>query len=143
MLPMDVTYTYMVVPHADLETMDDDRGIEILANNRLMQAVLNTKLGMCQAVFYVAGQLEISDHMVISLDSPGVVMVKFTGQTVEKITVADPSRKLGRLHLGISGGIDVHRGNCKSSFDSEKSMSEISIKLPKGPYSGQSLVIEL
>jgi chondroitin AC lyase len=146
MLEKDVTYAYMVVPHADLENMDDDRGIEILANNRLIQAVLNTKLGLCQAVFYEAGELEISDNMVISLDSPGAVLVELSdeadGQSVEKITVADPSRKLGCIHLKISGKVLVNAENARSGFDSEKSMSEITIQLPRGPYAGQSVTIE-
>ena len=143
MLPKDVTYAYMVVPHADPENMEVDRGISILANDRLKQAVLHTGLGICQAVFYEAGALEFSDNMVISLDSPGTVMVKFSGQDIRKITVADPSRRLGRLHLKISGRISVNAENVSSVFDSETSMSQISIDLPKGPYAGQSVVIEL
>jgi chondroitin AC lyase len=143
MLQKDVSYAYMVVPHADLENMDDDRSIEILANNRMMQAVLNTRLGMCQAVFYEAGELEISDNMIISLDSPGAVMVTFKDQVVEQITVSDPSRTLGRLHLEISVRIPVSMENVVSSFDDEKSMSRISIDLPGGPYAGQSVVLEL
>jgi chondroitin AC lyase len=142
MLEKDVTYAYMVVPHADPENMDDDRGIKILANNRMMQAVLNTRLGICQAVFYEAGELEISDDMVLSLDSPAAVMVKLTGHDVESITVSDPSRKLARLHLKISGNFPVNEKHARSRFDGEKSMSEVTVELPGGPYAGQSVVVE-
>lgn len=48
-------------------------------------------------------------------------MVKFSEGKVKKITVADPSRSLSRLHLQISG------------------MDELNIDLPGGVYAGKSI----
>jgi len=125
MIAKDVTYQYMIVPHADPDQMDGNRGIEIISNNRLLQAVRDKESGLVQAVFYQAGELEVSEDMTISIDSQGAVMLKMNGDTVKEITVADPSRKLARMHLEISG------------------IGDITIDLPAGFYAGQSKTVEL
>ena len=63
MLPRDVKYQYIVVPSTEAGHMDEDRGIEIIVNNRLVQAVTERKTGLVQAVFYQAGELAISENL--------------------------------------------------------------------------------
>ncbi len=143
MIAKDVKYQYIVVPNADLEHMDDERGINIIANNRLMQAVMHTESGICQIIFYQAGELMISDNLVISLASPGAVMVKIVDEVVKEISVADPTRKLSRLLMKISGNINTNdKDLLRSVFDSEKMMSDLTIDLPTGFFAGQSVIIE-
>jgi|GEM_PF-6837162 len=58
----------------------------------------------------------------IGSDTPGIVMVKYAGNTVKSITVEDPTRKLLRMHITVNG---------KPS----------AIALPQGDYAGQSVTL--
>ena len=120
-IPKDVKYEYIVVPVTTVEQMNEDRGIEVLMNNRKLQAVIDHDAGLVQAIFYQAGELNIAEGIELSLDSPGAVMVKISEGKVKKITVADPSRSLSRMHLQITG------------------MNDLNIELPEGVYAGQSI----
>ena len=51
-------------------------------------------------------------------------MLEMKGHNIEKITASDPSRKLSKLHIGVSG------------------RSDIVIDLPQGDYAGASETIE-
>lgn len=124
-IPKDVKYQYMVVPLATTEQMNKDQGIEVLVNSRQVQAVKDHESGLVQAIFYHAGEIDISGGMKLSVDSPGAVMLKISDGEVKEITVADPSRNLNRMHLKISG------------------MDDLSIKMPEGVYAGQSVILEL
>ena len=124
-IPRDVKYQYMVVPVTTVEQMSEDRGIEVLVNNRHIQAVLDQESGLVQAIFYQAGELDITEGVKLVLDSPGAVMLKMSQGQVKEITVADPSRSLASIHLYISG------------------MEDLSIKLPEGAYAGESVNLEL
>lgn len=144
MIAKDVRYQYIVVPNEELENMDENRGIEIIANNRLMQAVMNTELGICQIIFYQAGALEITDHLTVSLASPGALMLKIADDVVKEISVADPTRKLGRILMRISGKVDAsNKDNLSSVYNSDTRMSDLMIDLPTGFYAGQSVFIGL
>ncbi len=132
------------MPNADIESMDDERGIEIIANNRLMQAVMHTELGICQIIFYQAGELMISDNLIISLASPGAVMLKIVDDFVNEISVADPTRKLSRMLMKISGNINAgYKDNLTTIYNNENVMSDLTIDLPTGFYAGQTVIIEL
>ncbi len=124
-IPKDVKYQYMVVPVTKAELMNEDRGIEVLVNSRQVQAVQDHESGLVQAIFYHAGEIDISGGMKLSVDSPGAVMLKISDGEVKELTVSDPSRKLARMHLQISG------------------MDDLSIEMPKGVYAGQSVILEL
>ena len=70
-------------------------------------------------------------------------MVKTEGQTIKYISVSDPSRKLSRIHLIVSGKIEKTGNGFKASWNQIKSLSEISIDLPQDVYAGKSVTIEL
>jgi chondroitin AC lyase len=143
MVAKDVKYQYIVIPNSSVDDMNKERGIEILANNRLVQGVRNNSLGIVQIVFYQAGKVLIAEDMKLSVDSPGIVMLKMDGGQVQEITVADPSRKLSRLHMCISGEINSDRlDNLNSEYNSERKISNLTIDLPAGVYAGQSVNIE-
>jgi chondroitin AC lyase len=144
MIAKDVKYQYIVVPNTDLEDMDDNRDIKIMANNRLIQAVMNTELGICQIIFYQAGELRISDNLVISSASPGAVMLKIADDGLKEISVADPTRKLSRMLMKISGNIDASdKDKLMSVYNRATNMSDLAIDLPTGFYTGQSVIIGL
>ncbi len=130
MISRDVTYQYMVVPSANLSEINKERDVEILANNRHVQAVFHKELGLVQAILYRADTLLVSDQVEFSLDSPGAVMLKIENDVVKEITVSDPSRLLSKLHMKITG---VNADQIK----------ELNIDLPSGFYAGQSVVLKL
>lgn len=128
-IPKDVKYEYMVVPVTTPEQMNEDRGIEVLVNCRRVQAVLDEKSGLLQAIFYEGGEIEFSEGKKLSLDVPGAVMVKIEEGQVKEVTVADPSRSLKRIHLQITG--------------MDQRAIDLSIELPRGVYAGQSVSLVL
>ena len=130
MVARDVSYQYVVVPTASLEEMGEERGVEVLANNRYVQAVQHKELGLVQAIFYRADTLRVSDQIEFTMDSPGAVLMLIKDGVVEKLTVSDPSRLLSHLHLKIT---DITANQPK----------ELSIDLPQGFFAGQSVGIKL
>ena len=137
-------YSYIVIPsvtETDLTGTNDGRSIEILANNTDIQAVKHTGLNVCQMVFYRAGEIKVTPDINISTDSPGLIMMMMEGKTVKEISVADPSRRLSRIHFTTSVRIDKRGDIYKASWDEEKGLTEISVDLPKGVYAGKSVTV--
>jgi chondroitin AC lyase len=143
--PQAATYAYVVVPSADEQKMEtySNAKFQILANSEKIQAVKHAGLNICQAVFYTSGDIQLSEKIKLGLDSPGVVMLKTDGQAIKAISVADPSRKLGKLHLSISAKIEKKAADFNAVWNPEKGISEITIELPQTVYAGQSVSINL
>jgi chondroitin AC lyase len=116
----DVTYQYIVVPVTTPEQLNEKREIVILSNTSKIQSVKHTGLGITQIVFYESGKVEVDKGQWLTIDSPGIVMLKMKGGKIEKISASDPTRTLSKLHIGLTG------------------MSDIVIDLPQGDYSGDS-----
>ena len=117
--------------------------ITILSNSPEIQAVKHTGLNICEIIFYTSGEIQLSDGLKVGMDSPGVLMAKTEGSAIKQISVSDPSRKLGKIHLTVTGKIEKTGANFKSSWNNEKQISEISIDLPQKVYAGKSVTIEL
>jgi len=145
----DVTYQYVVVLSVDAGEMDRSPDIEILSNNRWMQGVLHRGLGICQVIFYRGGTLNIPENIALGIDSPGAVMVKIEGEEIREISVADPSRTLGRLHLSITGDIqtgDIQTGDregVRTTYEKETHTTRLAIDLPTGVFAGRSVTFKL
>lgn len=120
----DITYQYIVVPVTTPEELNKKSEIEILSNTSKIQSVKHTGLDITQIVFYEAGKVEVEKGLWLTMDSPGILMVKMKGGNVEKISASDPTRKLSKLHIGISG------------------KKNIVIDLPQEDYAGDSMTIE-
>ena len=141
--PSNASYQYIVVPATTEQEMNKaGQQVKILSNTREIQAVSHLGLNICQIVFYTSGELKVSENLTIGMDSPGTVMVKTDGLAVKQISVADPSRKLGKIHLTVSGKFEKTGTNFKSVWNKEKETSEISIDLPQTAYAGKSVTIE-
>ncbi|TRX61688.1 chondroitin lyase [Fulvivirga sp. M361] len=119
----DVTYQYIVVPVTTPDALNTDRNIEILSNTSKLQAVKHKGLGIIQIVFYTSGKVEIGKDLWVTLDSPGIIMLKTKGDAIESISASDPSRTLNKLHIGISG------------------KNNLVVDLPDGDYAGSSVTI--
>lgn len=141
----DSKYQYIVVPATDINELEKngDRGIEILANTKNLQAVKHSGLNITQIVFYASGELKISEKFTVGIDSPGVIMIKTEGDSIKEISVSDPSRKLKRIHLWINGEINKNNDVISSVWNSAKQVSEIAIDLPQNVFAGKSVSVVL
>ncbi|MFC4870740.1 polysaccharide lyase family 8 super-sandwich domain-containing protein [Negadavirga shengliensis] len=144
--PENASYQYIVVPNiteGELSgTSADNRGIEVLANNSEMQAVVNRKLGICQIAFYAPGELQMADGLRVALDRPGMAMLKMEGGRLKSMAVSDPSRKSDQLVLMVSGSYLSRREGIKTSPDPNNSGTQVVVELPQGVYAGKSVVVE-
>ncbi len=139
------SYAYIVVPDVDQEQLmgstESHRGIDILSNTTELQAVKSHKLDMVQLIFHKAGQVDVFKDLTVKLDSQGMAMVKTNGDRIQELTVSDPSRKLSRLLLTLSGSYDVQgEGVSTHPKDGE---TLLLIDLPQGVYAGRSVVVDV
>ena len=144
--PSEASYEYIIVPATSKEILKQNTSkdnVSIISNTTELQAVYHKGLKMVQAVFYKSGELQVSDGIILSSDNPGIVLLKFDGQTVEEITVSDPNRELGKFHISISSRVEQEGDTFDAVWNEKEKMSEISIDLPQGVYAGKSTTLDL
>ena len=74
------------------------------------------------------------------MDSPGMALIKMKGNKIEELSVSDPSRKLNRITMTVSG-IYNSKGDYFSTIPNKsKKNTVISVELPKGVYAGKSRI---
>jgi len=142
--PKDATYEYIVMPattEQKLTRESQNSNIIVLANTPNLQAVKNTKLNISEAVFYTEGTIAISNKLKLTMNNPGIVMVKTNGNSIKSISVEDPTHKLTSISLSVSAKLSKQGKNFKASWDENKKESIISIDLPKTVYAGESVTI--
>ncbi|MEZ4904366.1 MAG: polysaccharide lyase family 8 super-sandwich domain-containing protein [Spirosomataceae bacterium] len=145
--PQNASYQYIVVrlfrSNNLSETSSSNRGIEILSNTADLQAVKNTRLGLTQLAFYKAGEIVVDKDINVKMDSQGMAMLKIQNGQLKALTVADPSRQLGKILLTVSG-IYKAKGEHYTTLINEKQNSTLFIiDLPQGVYLGKSVEIKL
>ena len=139
-------YQYVVVPaigKEDLKKYAAKPSVEILSNTPEIQAVRHTGLNIIQLVFYKNGEILLPGDLKIQMDSPGILMLKTEGSGIKEISVADPSRKLGKIHLRVNRKIEKQGSNFNARWNSAENSSEITIDLPQTVYAGKSITIRL
>lgn len=145
--PDGASYQYIVVPNVssdDLqETANSQRNIEILANTPDLQAVKHLTDEICQIAFYKAGEIAIAESTFLSLSSQGMVMVSLSGNKILKMTVADPSRKLEKLVLTVSGIYEIQADGVLVLPNTEENKTVFLIDLPQGVWAGKSVDVTL
>ncbi len=144
--PSEKTYEYIVVPATSIEKLEQNiskENITVISNTPEVQAVKHSGLNICQMVFYKAGEVQVSDKIKLECDSPGIVMIKYDGENITEISVADPNREQRKIHLSVSVRIEKTEENFNANWNEKTWMSEISIDLPQGNYTGQSVTIKL
>ena len=120
-------YQYVVMPYADANSVQkayDNPDVTILSNTRDLQAVKNEKLGIAYAVLYKAGEIKVNDWFSIGLDTPGIVMVKYSGRDIKEVHVSDPTYANRITNLVING-------------------KRTAVELPSGDMAGSSIKVEL
>ena len=105
-----------------------------------MQAVWHNTLNILQVVCYKNGTLPLADRFNLTLDSPCILMVK-AGREHFELTVADPTRKLGKIHFSVNYRFEIKGQNFTSVWNETKKVSDISIDLPQGERAGESVTI--
>jgi chondroitin AC lyase len=145
--PENASYAYIVVPDVAVQTLEEssrnNRNIEIIANTGEIQAVKNNTLGICQVAFYQAGEVDISADVKVSMESQGMAMFKMQGNRITQLTVADPSRKLRKVMLTVSGIYDEKGNNFVTYPNPTQHNTFIIVDLPQDVYAGKSVTIEL
>ncbi len=143
--PEKAVYEYIVMPattEPELEAALNSKDIDILSNSEKLQAVRHNTLGICQLVFHQFGEIEIAQDLKIGMDHPGLVMITLEGSDITKLTVADPSRKLGKIHLWTTQKIESRGEGYKAVWDKVCGQSDIALQLPHGVYAGESVTLE-
>lgn len=143
--PSEGSYEYIVLPATTVGKVADyavSPKVRVLSNTPSLQAVWNSTLDILQIVCYAADEISLGD-LTLKMDSPGIIMVKGTKGNIREISVADPSRKLSKMHFRINKNIDSMPDDCITYRDDKENMTGISINLPQGQYAGQSVTIVL
>jgi len=145
--PNDALYAYIVVPNIELDDLQNqssnNSNIEILFNTATVQAVTNTELEISQLAFYKSGKVNVTDNVVISMDSQGMAMLKMEGDEIIQLSVSDPSRKLSKLLITVTGIYDVNGEYYQTISDPTKNSTLIMVDLPQGVYAGMSVSVTL
>uniref|UniRef100_UPI003593686F polysaccharide lyase family 8 super-sandwich domain-containing protein n=1 Tax=Persicitalea sp. TaxID=3100273 RepID=UPI003593686F len=141
------SYQYIVVPDVSEqelnETSRNNRSIEILSNTPALQAVRQSKLGITQLAFYQVGTVEIEKGINVRLDSPGMAMLKMKNGRMSELTLADPSRKLSRILLSVSGIYKTQGDNYRTVVDEQQNRTLFIVDLPQEVYLGKSVHIRV
>ena len=144
--PSNAGYSYIVVPSVteeELSRENAEKSIEIMANTIDIQAVKHNKLNVCQIVFYRAGEIKVTPDINIRMDSPGLIMARMEGKNIKEISVSDPSGRLGKIHFSTSVKIDKRGQDYNAVWDEAEGLTEVSVDLPQGVYSGESVTVIL
>ena len=60
-----------------------------------------------------------------------------------QITVSDPNRELGKMHLSVSFKIEKEGDHYKAVWNEKDRVTELTIELPQDNYAGKSVTINL
>jgi chondroitin AC lyase len=139
----DTAYQYIVMPATSqqaLEAASRNPQVDIVSNTPSVQAVWHRHLQILQAVFYKNGKADAGGLQVI-MDEPGIIMIQTDGENIKEISVADPLRKLGKIHLSLNRKLNAKANNYHSIWNETTGVSEVSIDLPQGMFAGKSVSI--
>ena len=145
--PKNASYHYIVVPdvtETEMREMSNaNHNIQILVNTPDIQGVKHSKQNISQLAFYKAGKVEISNDTAVSMGSQGMAMIKMSENKIETLSVSDPSRKLNRLTMTVSG-IYHSKSDIFFTIPNKKEHNTlIVINLPQGVYAGKSVTIDM
>ena len=86
--------------------------------------------------------MEVSEGSSIKMDSQGMVIVKMKDNKISKMSIADPSRKLSRALITISGIYETTGDGYSLYPDMDQNKTLIIVDLPQGVYAGKSVTIK-
>jgi chondroitin AC lyase len=139
-------YSYIVLPATTQEKVKRaaaNPAIDILSNTPQLQAVWHRGLHILQAVFYKNGEINLASGLKVTMDTPGILMIKTEGNEVKEISVSDPSRKSGKIHFSVNKKLTIQSDQAYSFWNESKGVSEIAINLPQALIAGKSVTVNL
>jgi chondroitin AC lyase len=151
----DARYSYIVMPAATRDGVKKAAAglpVEILSNTPDLQAVRHRGLDILQAVFYRSGEVTFADGIRLSADGPALVMVGCEDGRIRRLTVSDPTRKQGKIHLSLnrrlhvaatSGDAQAGSEDVQTYWNVRENLTEMAVALPQGGYAGRSVTVEL
>jgi chondroitin AC lyase len=140
--PQQDDYQYIIVPNIasnEVNRYASISPVKILANTPQIQAVQHTGLGISQIVFYLPGEIKITEDLILTAETPGLVMVKKHNHEIKEITVVDPTRKQETYRLNITTQLEGHDSRLEASWNEQNGTTSVQIQLPDGEYAGQSV----
>jgi len=145
--PQSASYHYIVAPNVTVSELDktsnNNHNVEILDNTSDIQAVEHTKQGIFQVAFYSAGEVRMSNGTKVRTDNHGMVMLRMKGVRIQELSVSDPSRKLKKITLTLTGVYDARGVGFQTVPDRGRNTTDIAVDLPQGVYAGKSVTIAL
>ena len=145
--PENASYQYIVLPDIDIQRLkqksSNNASIEILSNSKSIQAVKHNVHQIVQSAFYRAGEIAINEGLKLSVQSQGMVLLYLDGSRIEKMIVSDPSRKLNRILLTVSGQYTLSNESIQTYVHPDQNTTMMIIDLPQGVYAGKSVVLDL
>lgn len=111
--PKGGTYSYVSLPTktaAEIQSYSENPDIQILANKPEVQAVKEKNLNTTGIVFWQSGKFNN-----ITVSEPMIVMFEETEDGLE-IAVSDPTHKLDKAELRITGNYEFSEGDTRISF---------------------------
>ncbi len=145
--PEGTSYQYIVVPDVTEQQLSEssrnNRSVRVLSNTPELQAARHDELGITQLAFYRAGNLDIEKGVNVRLDSQGMVMLKTQEGRLGELTLADPSRKLSRMLVTVSGTYEVQGENYHTVVDDKQNSTLFIVDLPQGVYLGKSMQLKI
>ncbi len=103
----------------------------------------NTSLRVSEVVFYQPGTIKLSATLTLTATMPCIVMVRMSGNTIEKIAVSDPAEKLTSLELQVNVPLNLTGDNFRSTWNRDSKFSTIEVDLPAEGNAGKSVVMEM
>ncbi len=139
-------YEYIVIPNTEPDKMEEatlNSPVMIIENNPDKQIVYHPGLQIAQMIFYKKGIVELPGGLHFEMVNPGIVMLRMDKGQIREISISDPSRKLEKIDLIVNRKIEFLKAGTILQWNQDKGMTTISIDLPQGYYTGQSVVIPL
>ena len=76
------------------------------------------------------------------MDSQGMAMLKMQGNSIQEMTVADPSRKLSRIFITVSGIYRTSGPDFLAFPDEGQHQTYFVVDLPQGVFTGKSVTLQ-
>ena len=135
--PEEGSYVYVVAPSVEPDTAAGYAAslpVRVLENSPALQAVMNTSSDVCGIVFWEAGQINLSDDLSVSVDTPCLVLLRNVDSGL-MLTVSNPANE--PLDLTVRVSVRMTGEGC--TWNAAAGWTQVRFSLPGGMYAGQSV----
>ena len=137
------SYEYIVLPSISQKKLNDfaqKPSIEILQNNKDIQAVKSKNNNLFEFVFHKQGKIQtFSENDFIDSKTLGLIMLEQDASKNITLTVAEPTQLKKTFKLSLTG---KYTGK-NAIYNSTTKQTDIKIQLPQGGEAGKCVTIKL